>query len=209
MTRAQPPSFRRKPESRGAVQRGGARNSTQRLQTPFNSPLHIKGEGQNLPFAPRRGRVVGAGFKPAPTQGMHENQRNVSKPPLIPPCTSRGRENPRGGKILGEGQNLPFAPRRGRVVGAGFKPAPTQGMHEIQRNTQTTQHPILLEREPVALPRCPSPLDSGFRRNDGGCADILIRGLGASGRDTTRWMVIDSVTEARCTGCLAGEGSVA
>ena len=37
----------------------------------------------------------------------------------------------------------PFAVRRGRVVGAGFKPAPSQGMHEIQRNTQTTQHPIL------------------------------------------------------------------
>ncbi len=181
------------------MQRGGARNSTQRLQTPFNSPLHIKGEGQNLPFAPRRGRVVGAGFKPAPSQGMHEIQRNVSKPPSIPPCTSRGRENPRGGK------NLPFAERRGSVQAKRR----TQGMHEIQRNTQTTQHPILLEREPVALPRCPSPLDSGFRRNDGGCAHLPVRGLGASGRDTTRWMVIDSVTEARCAGCLAGEGSVA
>ena len=27
-----------------------------------------------------------------------------------------------------------------------------------------------LERETVAPPRCPSPLDSGFRRNDGGYA---------------------------------------
>ena len=175
--RAQPPSFRRKPESRGAVQRGGARNSTQRLQTPFNSPLHIKGEGQNLPFAPRRGRVVGAGFKPAPSQGMHEIQRNVSKPPSIPPCTSRGRENPRGGK------NLPFAPEGD----ACKRSAARRGCTKF--NATPKQHnnrPILLERETVALPRCPSPLDSGFRRNDGGCAHLPVRGLGASGRDTTR-----------------------
>ena len=160
--RAQPPSFRRKPESRGAVQRGGARNSTQRLQTPFNSPLHIKGEGQNLPFAPRRGRVVGAGFKPAPSQGMHEIQRNVSKPPLIPPCTSRGRENPRGGKILGEGKSSGREkPPLRTAKGTRASEAPHAG---DARNS--TQHPNNTTPNPFRARTCgasPLPFPSGFR----------------------------------------------
>ena len=101
---------------------------------------------------------------------MHEIQRNISKPPSIPPWTSRGRENPRGGKILGEGKSsgrenprggkilgrenprggkiLPFAERRGRVQAKRR----TQGMHENQRNTQTTHHPII----PI-IPNHPHP----------------------------------------------------
>ena len=142
--RAQPPSFRRKPESRGAVQRGGARNSTQRLQTPFNSPLHIKGEGQRPPLRTAKGTrwVRGGISNPPPRKGCTKFNATSPQPPSIPPCTSRGRENPRGGK------NLPFAPRRGRVQAKRR----TQGMHEIQRNTQTTQHPII----PI-LPNHPHP----------------------------------------------------
>ena len=61
--------------------------TTNLRQTPFNSPLHIKGEAENLPFAERRGRVQAK----RRTQGMHETSP-PSKPPLIPPWASRGRK---------------------------------------------------------------------------------------------------------------------
>ena len=104
--------------------------TTNLRQTPFNSPLHIKaegkhikGEGKNLPFAERRGRVQAK----RRTQGMHETS-SPSKPPLIPPWASRGREGHCSpAHIKGEPENLPFAERRGR----GQAKRRTQGMHEI------------------------------------------------------------------------------
>ena len=103
--------------------------TTNLRQTPFNSPLHIKaegkhikGEGKNLPFAERRGRVQAK----RRTQGMHETS-SPSKPPLIPPWASRGREGHCSpAHIKGEPENLPFAERRGRVQAKRR----TQGMHE-------------------------------------------------------------------------------
>ena len=43
-------------------------------------------------------------------------------------------------------------------------PSPSGSVHNCCRDT--------LERESVVLPRCPSPLDSGFPRNDGRCAHL-------------------------------------